>query len=60
MRGYDMSDDRITRAAARLVAGWALAVALAFAAVGCSTNPPKPDRVKATNEWGIIPWEAAK
>jgi hypothetical protein len=38
MKRYNMSDDRITRAAARLVAGWALAVALAFAAVGCKSN----------------------
>jgi hypothetical protein len=27
---------------------------------GCRTNPPNPDRVKATNEWGIIPWEQTK
>ena len=36
-----MSDDRITRAAARLAAGWALAVALAFAAVGCRSYPDR-------------------
>ena len=60
MRGYDMSKDRLSQAAVGFAVAWALAAALAFSAVGCRTNPPNPDRVKATNEWGIIPWEAAK
>jgi hypothetical protein len=56
MRGYDMSDDRITRAAARLVAAWALAVALAFAAVGCKSKPkPTVDEDHWDNQGEVIP-----
>jgi hypothetical protein len=52
---YDMSKDRITRAAARLVAAWALAVALAFAAVGCRTNKPAQDEDHWDNQGTVIP-----
>jgi len=37
-----------------------LAMIAAVLLAGCHTPQPNPDRVKATNEWGIIPWEQTK